>query len=154
VRVYVAAPYTDAEEVRAIHAHLRMIGCSPTSQWASQALGPEDFSLMTPDQIADIAHANDRDVLSSQMVLVVARAGAGGEMFAEARFASYHRIPIVWVGRLTLSAWRKGVTRCVDVVAALRHIAECSGAGPERSTSESSAPPTTSTPALGKRKRS
>ncbi len=122
MRIYVAAPYDDAELVRGVHARLRAMGCTPTSQWASKATAPEDFGSMTPEEISAVAKGNDRDVLSSEMVLVIARAGAGGEMFAEARFASCHSVPIVWVGRLTLSAWRKGVTRCADLEEGMKAI--------------------------------
>lgn len=115
MRVYVAAPYDDAGGVRVIHGLLRAQGFVPSSRWATKATVPEDFSRMTANEIRAVAEDNDRDVGFSDAMLVVAREGAGGEMFAEARFASFLDIPIVWTGRLTLSAWRHGVLRCESV---------------------------------------
>lgn len=111
MNVYVAAPYDDAAVVRNIHARLRALGIDPTSRWAEYATGAEDFETLSPAQLADIAGSNDYDVRRSHAMLVMARVGAGGEMFSEARLALVLGVPIVWHGRLTLSAWRPGVVR-------------------------------------------
>lgn len=125
-RVYVAAPYEDAEQVRGIHKLLREAGLEMTSRWAEQATGAEDFSTFKPWELACLARANDADLLSSHAVLVMARKGAGGEMFAEARIAIHVGIPVFWFGRKTLSAWRPGVTQCEsldDVIGRLSRFA-------------------------------
>lgn len=110
--VYVAAPYADAAFVReAIHPALRARGLTCASLWAESARGPEDFAALTPVALADAARWNDRDVINADVLLVLARDGAGGEMFGEARYALALGIPVVWHGRRTLSAWRPGVHR-------------------------------------------
>lgn len=115
VRVYVAAPFEDAGIVRAVHDRLRSLGIEPCSTWAESARGIEDFSAFTPARLRSLAEQNDRDVAEARAVLVMARPGAGGEMFAEARLALAMSIPVVWLGRRTLSAWRAGVTRAEDL---------------------------------------
>lgn len=110
--VYVAAPYDDAAFVRdVVHAKLIELGATPMSLWAEKAAGPEDFSKMTVDALRAAARDNDRDLRASAVCLVIARPGAGGEMFAESRVAAEWGKAIVWVGRRTLSAWRTGVVR-------------------------------------------
>lgn len=110
--VYVAAPYDDAAFVRdVVHPKLVELGTLPMSQWAEKAAGPEDFSKMTVDALRAAARENDRDLRASAIVLVIARAGAGGEMFSEARLGVEWGKALVWVGRRTLSAWRTGVVR-------------------------------------------
>ncbi len=113
--VYVAAPYADALKVRALHTRMRLLGLRPTSTWAEAAAGAEDFSKFTPEQLRQFALSNDSALLSSDFVVVLARDGAGGEMFAEARLALDRGIAVYWVGRRTLSAWREGVTLADDI---------------------------------------
>lgn len=122
--VYVAAPYADAPHVRLIHERLIAQDIRPTSTWASTALGPEDFSKATAAGLLAVAATNDADLRGSDAVLVLARDGAGGEMFAEARVALEWGRPCVWVGRRTLSAWRRGVVLAEDVDDALRVLVE------------------------------
>lgn len=122
MRIYVAAPYEDAAHVRGLHERLRSLGLEPTSHWAENAAGPENFASFTPMQLRAIAESNDTDVISSTAVLVLARAGAGGEMFAEARLALFLAKPVYWVGRRTLSSWREGVVRCEDLDDALARL--------------------------------
>ena len=109
--VYCAAPYEDAQLVRQVHGRLRLMGATVTSRWAEEAIGAEDFAKFTPSVLQAIAEANDADVAAANLVIVLARPGAGGEMFAECRYALTMRKPVYWTGRLTLSAWREGVTR-------------------------------------------
>ena len=109
--VYCAAPYEDAQLVRQVHGRLRLMGATVTSRWAEEAIGAEDFAKFTPSVLQAIAEANDADVAAANLVIVLARPGAGGEMFAECRYALTMRTPVYWTGRLTLSAWREGVTR-------------------------------------------
>lgn len=122
--VYVCAPYEDAAIVHAlIHTRIEELGLAWTSRWAAHSRGPEDFASLTPDALRAAAEENDRDVMSADVVLVMARKGAGGEMFAEARFALEHGKALVWTGRRTLSAWRRGVVRCEEVKEALNVLA-------------------------------
>lgn len=115
-RVYVCAPFEDAGHVREhVHERLRTFGLEPSSRWAETARGAEDFAAFTPYALRAIAEANDLDLGNSQAALVLAREGTGGEMFAEARLALVMGIPVVWVGRRTLSAWRDGVVLVDDL---------------------------------------
>jgi hypothetical protein len=120
VRVYVAAPYADAPRVRAVHDELRNAGFEPTSRWADAANGPETLDVLPLSDVRAIARANDDDLQRAHFLLVLARDGAGGEMFAETRLALDSGIPVVWVGsRRPLTAYREGVVRVGDVNEAL-----------------------------------
>ena len=120
LNVYVAAPYEDGAFVfQGVHERLRALGMTPTSTWAEHAIGREDFSRYTPARLREFAVRNDADLRAADVALVLARAGAGGEMFAEARVAIDWGKPVVWCGRLILSAWRSGVVRAEDLDAAL-----------------------------------
>lgn len=125
--VYVAAPYADAPLVREVHQLLSDAGITPTSTWAKDATpGPENQSAFTPEQLRAFAENNDADVLRADAVLVLAREGAGGEMFAEVARAQLWGKAVFWVGRRTLSAWRAGVQQCWsvgDALVALRGVA-------------------------------
>lgn len=121
MHLYVAAPYPDIAMVRQLHMKLETIDIVPTSSWASGA-DNEDFSKFTPMQLRRAAEANDQDIHRAHAVLVIARPGAGGEMFAEARYAEMLGMPIFWVGRLTLSSWRPNVVRCASIEEALVHL--------------------------------
>lgn len=113
--VYVAAPYEDAAFVTVVHETLTKHGMRPTSRWAEKARGALDFSTLAPAALRQAAAENDADVRGSDVVLAIARSGAGGEMFAESRVALEWHKPVVWTGRLTLSAFRSGVVRAVDL---------------------------------------
>lgn len=119
-RVYVAAPYADSVFVRSVHKVLRAEAFEPTSRWAETASAVEP--LLTDEAMRAAALANDDDLYRSHAVLVLAREGTGGEMFAEARIAIATGIPVVWAGRRILSAYRAGVTRCDDIHEALRAL--------------------------------
>jgi len=124
LRCYVAAPYLDGTLVREqVHPRLAALGIEPTSSWCADAIGAEDFAAYGAGQLRAIAATNDADLARADVVLVIAREGAGGEMFAEARLALVMRKPVVWTGRLILSAWRRGVVRVDSVAAALRVLA-------------------------------
>lgn len=112
---YVAAPYEDAAFIRIVHERLQQHDIQPTSRWAESARGADDFAAMTPAALRSAAADNDADLRGSDAVLVIARSGAGGEMFAEARLGLEWGKPVVWTGRLTLSAFRSGVVRAVDL---------------------------------------
>jgi hypothetical protein len=120
--VYIAAPYEDASYVRMVSGHLRRLGLTTTSSWSEQARGPEDLTQMMPAVIRTVAHQNDDDLRAADVCLVMARRGAGGEMFAEARLALEWGKPVYWVGRRILSAYRSGVTICDDLDAAVLAI--------------------------------
>jgi hypothetical protein len=67
-----------------------------------------------PEPLQEEAAQNDKDLMSSDALLVLARDGAGGEMFAEVALARMVGMPIHWVGdRFILSAFRAGVVRHV-----------------------------------------
>ena len=121
-RVYVAAPFEDAHRVCEIHERLRQFGIEPTSDWAVGAYGPEALHEHSADRLRGFALGNDVSIRRADAILVLARAGVGGEMFAEARYAWDLRKPIVWVGRRTLSAYREGVVLAEDTDDALNTI--------------------------------
>jgi hypothetical protein len=124
-RVYVAAPYGDASLVRRVHDLLRRLRLEPTSRWAENALGAENIETLPLDVVQALAEVNDRDLLDADAVLVLPRDGAGREMYAEARLALEHRIPVFWSGRpLCLSSFRAGVRRCSDLVDAVLALLE------------------------------
>lgn len=126
--VYVAAPFADAAFVREhVHERLRAIGCTPTSSWVDTAAGPENFARYLPAELRRNAEHNDRNLRGSDVVLVVAREGAGGETFAEARIAIEWGKPVVWCGRRILSAWRAGVVRVDDLDGAMATLAAMRG---------------------------
>lgn len=126
MNVYVAAPFEDAGIVRMVHERFASLGLTPTAKWADHADGKEDFARFEPARLRAFAHQNDKDLRDSDVVLVIARAGAGGEMFAEARLAIEWGKAVVWVGRRILSAWRHGVVSAdsiddaVDLLVAMR----------------------------------
>jgi hypothetical protein len=123
LRAYLAAPFLDAPLVRDLDAHLVSLGIGVTSAWAAAANGPEALEALAPEDVRRIALANDRDLLSAHVVVVLARDGAGAEMFAEARLALAHRIPVVWVGtRRPLSAYRDGVLRVASLAEGLVYL--------------------------------
>lgn len=114
-KVYIASPYEDSPIVARVAEKLYSFGISSTSYWALQADGrKEDQSRSTPEDLRSYALRNDADVLDSDAVVVLARPGTGGEMFAEARFALIVGKPVIWVGRKILSTWREGVTWVED----------------------------------------
>jgi hypothetical protein len=116
LRVYLAAPFLDAPQVRDLDTTLSGLGIEVTSTWAHGASGAEQLDAMPPDEVRRIALANDRDLSSAHLVVALARDGAGAEMFAEVRLALAHRIPVLWVGtRRPLSAYREGVLRVPSV---------------------------------------
>lgn len=118
--VYVAAPFADGAFVREhVHERLASVGATPTSTWVHASAGPEDFSRYTIEALREAAARNDADIRRSDVVLALARDGAGGEMFAEVRYALEIGRPVLWVGRRILSAWRVGVVRCDDLDDAL-----------------------------------
>ncbi|GAC1351817.1 MAG: hypothetical protein NVSMB1_08520 [Polyangiales bacterium] len=122
-RVYVAAPYTDAPHVRAVHERLRALRMSPTSSWADHAQGEEDFSKMSAKALRAIAKRNDDALSRAHAVIALPRAGVGREMFAEVRIALSLNIPVVWVGEtLCLSAFRDGVKRVATLDDALEIV--------------------------------
>lgn len=124
MQIYVAAPYADAPMVRAVHVRLVALGLAFTSTWAEAARGAEDFSALTPEGLRAAALENNRGIDDADAMLVLARDGAGGEMFAEARYALTLGIPVLWCGRRILSSWRDGVVICDDVDAALATLVD------------------------------
>ncbi len=125
MNVYVASWYDNAGFVREhVHEALRAFGIRPTSRWAEQARGPENFAAFQVDALRAIAADNDADLDRSDAVLMIATDGRGGESFAEVCRALLSGKLVVWVGRRTLSAFRRGVIRAEDLSDAFRILAE------------------------------
>lgn len=108
IKVYVAAPYGRREYVRIVHDWLMEAGLEPCSSWAYSEL-PEDFSDAAVIEAA--IEENDMALEEAEAVLVLAFDGEGGEMFAEVARAIDDDVPVFWVGRRILSAYREGVHR-------------------------------------------
>ncbi|WP_394849821.1 hypothetical protein LZC95_20485 [Pendulispora brunnea] len=123
-RVYVAAPYEDAALVREVHERLRLHRAHATSEWARNARGADDLASLPRERRRALALANDFAVSTSDAVMVLARPGAGGEMFCEARLAIACHVPVFWVGREILSTSREGVSVCEDVNDALLRVGQ------------------------------
>lgn len=111
-RIYVAAPYEDANLVRQTHLKLEQQDFAPVSFWAIAAHGPEALNEQSAKWA--IKH-NDEDLESAAGVLALCREGAGGEMYAEITRALIWGKPVFWVGHRRLSAYRHGVTLCDDI---------------------------------------
>lgn len=115
-RCYVCAPFEDGATVRdRVHVRVLAAGFAPSSRWATEWTGSENFDGASVAELRSRAEQNDADLRSSTVALVLARPGGGGEMFAEARLALECGLAVVWVGRRTLSAWRRGVVRVDDL---------------------------------------
>lgn len=119
---YVAAPFADAGLVRDVHARLVEHDVRPTATWAEDVVGPENLGQYTTERLRAFAAVNDSDLRASNAMLVLAREGAGGEMFAEIARALLWGIPVVWSGRRTLSAYRRGVVLASDLEDGIRLI--------------------------------
>ena len=118
LRVYVASNYLNAGVVRDLHDRLLSYGIQPTSSWATAARGPESPD---PAVIARAIAQNDADIERSDAMIVIATERSG-ETFAEARHAIFRGIPVYWVGRRILSAYRSGVVLCEDADDALIQV--------------------------------
>jgi len=128
MHVYVAAPYMDAPLVRALHQQLTSARFTPTSSWADEATGAEALDALSPAEVRRIAKANDEDLHRAHVLIVLAREGAGAEMFAEARLALEYETAVIWVGaRRPLSAYRAGVVRVDTAQQALAKVVEFEG---------------------------
>lgn len=116
-RIYVAAPFDDRYYVRAVHAKLVLAELRPTSTWAN---ANEDENWEDDEAIHAASVENTTQIATSDAMLVIARPGAGGEMFAEVARAQTWGKPIFWVGRRILSAFKPGVFRFGDCMMAVR----------------------------------
>lgn len=125
IRVYVAGPYSSAAFIREhVHERLRQLRIQPTSRWAEDAHGAEDFSKYSHERLRELGLSNDADLESSHALLLVDLAGMGRETYAEVRLALLRGKPVVWLGRHSLSAYRDGVTRAEDLDEALSFLVE------------------------------
>lgn len=120
--VYICAPFDDGAFVRVVHERLEALGISPSSTWVTEADGAEDFTRFAPVELRRIAERNDRDIRGSHIVLVLDEAGRGRETCAEARIALEWGKPVVWVGRPTLSTWRRNVVRAETIDEAIETL--------------------------------
>ena len=127
-RVYVAAPFEDAKKVLRVHDLLVARGHAPTSDWAEMAVGRQDEAHMRnprldPYRLQNIADNNDSNIGQSDAMIVMAREGAGGEMFCEIRWALLCALPVYWTGeRRILSTYRRGVVICESVEDAIDQL--------------------------------
>lgn len=121
MRVYVAAPYEDAMHVRAAHSDLIARGMTPTSRWAERAFGLEDRTIDVAE-LRRLLARNHADVDASDAMLVLARDGAGGEMFVEAARAIACGLHVVWRGRTILSSFAEGVIRVASTTSAINEL--------------------------------
>lgn len=122
---YAAGPFSSAPFIRAsVHERLRAIGVEPTSRWAEEADGPEDFSRFSPERLQSIAASNDADLRGSDVLLLVDLAGTGRETYGELARAQIWGKPVVWLARPSLSMYRNHVLRADDLGDAIRLLVE------------------------------
>lgn len=112
-RIYVCAPFDDRVYVRSVHALLVESELRPMSTWAN---ANEDENWEDEEAVRLASLENVSQMATSDAMLVIARPGAGGEMYAEVARAITWGKPIFWVGRRILSAFRPGVFRFGDCV--------------------------------------
>lgn len=118
LRIYVAAPMNDKMFVRELHDRLARADFIPTSTWANSDRTSNDFDAFTPTELRAQLAKNDSDLRGSDVVLVVAREGVGGEMFAEARMAIDLGKTVIWCGRRILSSFRPYILLVEDIESA------------------------------------
>lgn len=118
MRVYLAAPMPDKMLVRELHDRLAREDMVPTSSWAMSDSTSNDFDAFTPTELRRHIQKNDSDLRGSDIVLVLARDGVGGEMFAEAALAIQMGKTVLWCGRRILSSFRPGVVLVEDLESA------------------------------------
>ncbi len=113
LNVYIAAPFGRGPTIaRGLATALENLGCRVVSSWIDVAIAMGGVERLSDEAEARaVARTNDRDLDSAHVVLVLAFAGEGREMFAEARMAVEHGIPVVWCGPTCLTAMRPGVVR-------------------------------------------
>jgi len=131
-----------APEVRHIHAMLRDLDLYPTSAWCEQnhTDGPKSLQSLSSETIAGLIATNDRDLASSDAVLVVIplpgtfmnprpgddddapRLVTPKETYCEARYATLLKIPVYWVGPPCLTSFREHVQRFTDIGQAIAAI--------------------------------
>jgi len=124
--VYVAGPFSSGPELRRrLPGRLAAIGAELTARWLDLAAaeGSEDFSRYTIDELRAFAEMNDADLRAADVVLLVDPEGRGRETYSEIARALLWNKPVVWCGRLTLSAWRRGVVRVDSLDAAIGTLA-------------------------------
>ena len=118
--VYVAAPFARFMDSFAVTNDLRAAGHTSTSWWIHAAYTTRGVEALTDRSAAVALATNDADVDRSDAMIVLAYPGEGGEMFCEMSRALARGIPVFYVGgRLVLSAFRPGVTRCASVADAI-----------------------------------
>lgn len=106
MKIYFAAPYRYAREVRALHTMATVAGHEPTSRWA-EAAGEQEH--LSDDIAAQALRMNDHDVLTSDLVIALGVEGTGRAMFGEVRIACAMGIPVVYLGPDYLDAHRPQV---------------------------------------------
>jgi hypothetical protein len=120
--IYVAAPYRNAGQVRAVHRALERVGLRPTSRWAEVAGGAEDLEAMSI-AVRERARLENHEAIERADALLVLADTQMGETLVEVGVAIARGVPIVWVdglGKLPLSAACPAVcTRVPDVAAAI-----------------------------------
>jgi len=131
MKVYIAAPYAEAVCVRTtVFSMIRDAGLDPIASWAVEADGEKENLLAIDEERARARWKRNRwELVAADALLVVARDGSGGEMFAETELARAMTLPIFWTGRLTLSAFQPEVRVRAPghndgIAIAIRHIAD------------------------------
>lgn len=127
MKIYVAAPFIKADEVRDFHRALGERGFGVTSDWAhsAEANGPEDLVSMRQGEREEIANHNDECVANAHAVVALCYRGLGKEMFCECTLARLLGKPVVWVGDpaiMPLSAFRRGSVRVTHLELALQTL--------------------------------
>jgi hypothetical protein len=123
---YVASPYAQASFVRIIHDRLVGVGITPTSTWALEASGREDFSRYTPEALRAAWSKNLDDILRSDALLLYDPTGEGRATYGEGELAIEWCKHVVWLSPRGIAQYAPDVIRpegLDDAIDALARLA-------------------------------
>lgn len=120
---YVAAPYASAAFVRVIHDRLVGVGVTPTSSWAIQARGREDFSQCAPEALRAARESNLFDIRRAGSLFLYDPTGEGHATYGEGELALEWGKTVVWFSPKGITQWARGVVRAKDLDDAISVLA-------------------------------
>jgi hypothetical protein len=78
--------------------------------------------MFTVVELQAHAEQNDADLRAADVILVIDHEGRGRETYGELRLALEWGKQAIYVGKPSLSAWRRGVVRAADVDEAIEQL--------------------------------
>lgn len=97
MKIYVAAPWADKEQVPAVAAHLESQGHKITEKWWLVEDRPADDSIQMPDYLREHGELDRDGVLNADLVLVINSSKSEGKA-VEQGIAIATNKPIIIVG--------------------------------------------------------